>query len=320
MPPGGRTDRDHDEQGPADGSRPASRPDRDGRRRIGDLLRDTREEYGLTLADIAGVLRIKDVYLAALEQHDLDALPAAAYAIGFLRAYSDYLGLDAEDLVRRFKAEKAELRATPELNFPVPLTERGIPGSSIVMVALILCVIGYVSWNWYSAGPRSSVAEVEPVPPRLLAPPSLDPPSVPPDSAAAAEPPVRTAAPTVAAQPTAAPTTPGAAAPLQTAALPPTATDSVPTADHVFGNATSGKVVVTATGDAWVEVLDNDHPIWSRLLKPGDVYNPPKDGLTMLVGNAGGIQVSVNGRTLPPIGAAGEVRRIALDAAKLDGG
>jgi cytoskeleton protein RodZ len=111
-----------------------------------------------------------------------------------------------------------------------------------------------------------------------------------------------------------------ATAPQQVAALPPAADAMAQPSDHVFGGATPGKVVVTATADAWVEVLDNDHPIWSRLLKPGDVYYPPKDGLTMLVGNAAGVAVSVNGKALPPMGGAGEVRRFALDAAKLTGG
>jgi cytoskeleton protein RodZ len=298
---------------------------------VGALLRSTREEYGLELSDVAAVLRIRQDYLGALEANEPASLPAPAYAIGFLRAYGDYLGLDSGELVRRFKKERADLTAQPELNFPVPLTERGIPGSSIILVALIVGVIGYVSWNWYSDTPRGTVALVDPVPARLLPPPpNLDPPAVSPDSAAAAEPrPAPSSAPaTVAPAPSSAPATvapaapvaANAAAPVQLAVLPPP-TDplAVPT-DHVFGSAVPGQVVVKATSDSWVEVLDNDHPIWSRLLKAGDIYNPPKDGLTMLVGNAGGIEVTVNGKLLPAIGNPGEVRRLPLDAAKLAGG
>jgi cytoskeleton protein RodZ len=309
MRPGGRQDREQDRHstaadGVADEERASSRG-----QTVGALLRQTRLEYGLELDDIAAVIRIKSEYLAALETHDVKALPAPAYAVGFLRAYGEYMRLDADDLVRRFKRERTDIQAPPELNFPVPLTERGIPGSSIVLVALIVCVIGYGSWTWYVGTPRATVAAVSPVPQRMLQPPpSLDPPAISPDSAAAAEPP--------AARPD--PQRP-AATPAQVAALPSPSDPMTPPADHVFGSPTAGAVVVKATADSWIEVLDNDHPIWSRLLKAGDIYNPPKDGLTMLVGNAGGIEVTVNGKTLPPLGNAGEVRRVALDAAKIGG-
>jgi len=183
----------------------------------------------------------------------------------------------------------------------------------------------YGAWNWYASAPRGTVALVEPVPARLLPPPSLDPPTVSPASAAAAEPPSPVAPPPAAVPPaTTVASAPPAPPPVQIASVQPAlapATDPIapPAGDHVFGSAVQGKLVVKATGDAWVEVLDNDHPIWSRLLKSGDVYNPPKEGLTMIVGNAGGIEVQVNGKALPPIGAAGEVRHIALDPAKLGG-
>jgi cytoskeleton protein RodZ len=92
-----------------------------------------------------------------------------------------------------------------------------------------------------------------------------------------------------------------------------------PADPHVFGNTAAGKVVVKATADAWVEVLDDDHPIWSRLLKAGDVYNPPKEGLVLRTGNAGGIEIDLDGKALPPFGPSGQVRRIPLDPAKLTG-
>ena len=79
-------------------------------------------------------------------------------------------------------------------------------------------------------------------------------------------------------------------------------------------------MIVKATADCWVEVLDDGHQIWTRTMKPGDVYLPPKDGLVMRTGNAGGLSVSVDGKAIPPIGASGEVKKIALDPTKLAGG
>src|SRR5579862_1363689 len=156
MTPGGARDHEHERYASGWTQSEVARFTRDGGSRVGELLRQTREEYRLSLEDVAEVLRIKAIYLAALEAGDIAALPAPAYATGFIRAYGEYLGLDGGEIVRRFKNEKNTHGATPELNFPVPLTERGIPGSSIVLIALILGVIGYVSWNWYTTGPHAT--------------------------------------------------------------------------------------------------------------------------------------------------------------------
>ena len=51
------------------------------------------------------MLRIKPAYLAALEQGRSRDLPGPTYAIGFIRAYADFLGLDGDQMLTRFKAE-----------------------------------------------------------------------------------------------------------------------------------------------------------------------------------------------------------------------
>lgn len=291
---------------------------------VGALLRERRDELNWQLPDIAARLKIKAEFLDALERGDVGALPGPAYASGFLKAYADFLGLDGQEILRRFKQATEALSEQPALTFPMPLTERGIPGSGLVMVALILLGLGYGSWWYASSGSTVSAPAVEPVPARLLAPPSLEPPAINPESAAAAEPhpvieppPAATPAPSA---PSPASAAPAATAPAgsQVAALPPGAS-AADTDTHVFGNPTSGPVVIKAIADTWVEVLDNNHSIWNRLLKPGDVYNPPKDGLVLRTGNAGGIQVIVNGKVLPPVGGTGEVRKIDLDAVKNGG-
>src|SRR5436190_9432281 len=108
-----------------------------GPRSAGDLLCQQREELGLDLDDVAAALKIKPGYLAALEAGRPDLLPGPAYAIGFVRAYGDHLGLDGGEILRRFKAESAVLDTKPDLAFPMPLGERSIPGGKMLMVALI---------------------------------------------------------------------------------------------------------------------------------------------------------------------------------------
>ena len=53
------------------------------------------------------MLKIRKDHLEALEEDRLEALPGRTYAVGFVRSYADYLGLDAVHCVERFKAEIA---------------------------------------------------------------------------------------------------------------------------------------------------------------------------------------------------------------------
>ncbi|HLZ67131.1 MAG TPA: RodZ domain-containing protein [Aliidongia sp.] len=171
---------------------------------VGHLLRTTREGLGWDLRDVAAALRIRTEYLAALERNTVEGLPGVAYAMGFLRAYADYLGLDGNEVVSRFKSEKKTLAARPELSFPVPLTDRGIPGSGLFLIAGLLIVLAYGTWHYMSSSDHPAPSEVEPVPARLLPPPpqAEAPIPAPPQTADAAKP---------AAEPAPAPTTPAIA-------------------------------------------------------------------------------------------------------------
>jgi cytoskeleton protein RodZ len=139
-----------------------------GPQSAGDLLRQQREALRLGLDDVAAALRIKPDYLAALEAGRPDLLPGPAYAIGFLRTYSDYLSLDGGEILRRFKAESAGLDAKPDLAFPMPLGERSIPGGGTLLVALILVFCGYGTWYYLSTVERSRPQRVAELPSELL--------------------------------------------------------------------------------------------------------------------------------------------------------
>ncbi len=101
---------------------------------IGALLRETRENYGGDIERIAAALRIRPVYLTALEEGRYDRLPAPVYALGFVRAYAIHMGLDGEEAVRRFKQEANGLEISRNLVFPIPLADHSIPRKPILIV------------------------------------------------------------------------------------------------------------------------------------------------------------------------------------------
>ncbi len=69
---------------------------------LGDEMRGLRASMGKSLLDVQRDLRIKAAHIAALENADATAVPHRGYVTGYLRAYARYLGMDEEDVLRRF--------------------------------------------------------------------------------------------------------------------------------------------------------------------------------------------------------------------------
>jgi cytoskeleton protein RodZ len=157
---------------PESDAMPASGP-----RRTGEALRRQRQALGLDLDDVGAVLRIKPRHLAALEAGRPEQLPALVYALGFTRSYADFLGLDAGEALRCLKEGPTGLPENPDLSFPMPLGERGIPGAATLLTAVILSICGYGMWYYLSTGEGRSVERVGPVPAELLAHPAAAPPA-----------------------------------------------------------------------------------------------------------------------------------------------
>jgi cytoskeletal protein RodZ len=113
---------------------------------IAQLLKQTRERYGQSLRDVSASLRIRLAYLQAIESGRFRELPGTTYAVGFVRSYAEYLGLDANEIVRRFKGEVEGLDNRTHLAFPEPVPEGKVPGGAIIIVSLVVLAIGYGGW------------------------------------------------------------------------------------------------------------------------------------------------------------------------------
>ncbi|MEK9966399.1 MAG: RodZ domain-containing protein [Rhodospirillaceae bacterium] len=152
----------------------------EGADHVGSFLREARENAGSTVADIARNLRIRRVYLEAIEDGRFDELPGATYAIGFVRSYAAYLGLDAPVLVERFKEEASGIQAPQDLDFPTPVPEGRFPGGLLVTICLLLAGAAFGGWYWYQSQNGIEVARVPPPGEAPLVPPSYLEPQVDP--------------------------------------------------------------------------------------------------------------------------------------------
>jgi cytoskeletal protein RodZ len=120
---------------------------------LGKALTQARTARGLTLHDVERDTRISGKYLAALEEGELETLPAPVYARAFMRTYAQYLGLNSREFVSEMPGAKPE----PELP-PLPdVTREGrlpLVSSSWVIasaVVVVLVVIGMVMF-WSRSG------------------------------------------------------------------------------------------------------------------------------------------------------------------------
>lgn len=319
------------------------------RARVGETLRAERERRGWSVVDVAKHLKIRRVQLEAIEKSNYGELPRGAYAAGFVRSYAELLDLDAAALSRRFKEEATGIDVPAELAFPTPINESRLPGRVLVALSLLLAVGAYGTWYYVTAADRAPVPRVTAVPETLAA--RVPAPTPSPSAAEARTPAPAIAAPHVEPAAPVAPAAPAptAAAPLtpapvpappapQIAAVPPAATPiapapapvvtgsapvSEPGNPRVFGEASEGRIVIRATGDSWTQVRDaNGNIVFSRILRAGETYNvPDRPGLTMSTGNAGALDVKVDGNAAPALGRPGMVERgIALDPEKLASG
>lgn len=311
--------------------------------RVGADLRAARERLGWSLEYVTQLLRIRGQYLLALEDGRIDALPGNAYALGFLRLYAITLGLDADELTRRFRSEAAEINRKTELIFPVPVPERGVPAGAVVLLGVVLVIGAYIGWYRLSGNGELPPEAVAPVPARL-APLAEQAAPVPPPLPATAPAPAPASAPVVAAVGTPSAAPPAAApapAPVAASAPPDRLAVSEPAPSLSPSQAAAAttmpslavaaapqaadqpRIVLSANADAWLLVHDKSGQVLlNRVLHPGETWPVPQTAdLTLTTGNAGGTDILVDGVAMPPLGGPGAVRReIPLDPDLLKAG
>jgi cytoskeletal protein RodZ len=103
---------------------------------LGEKLRQARGEKGCSLDQVSRDTNIATRYLEALEAEDFSCFPGEPYILGFLRNYSEYLGLDPQEQLSRYRALKIQEQPVPVeqlLHSPVPVRK--------IIVAIVICLL-----------------------------------------------------------------------------------------------------------------------------------------------------------------------------------
>ncbi len=242
---------------------------------FGEELRREREIRGISLKEIADATKISKRFLDALERNDHRTLPAPVFTRGFVREYSRYVGLNAEEMVNRYNfaaANDDRIEKPPQVEkypqtpprdiTPKPPRKRGIPPAyarvdrNLLASFFIAAALAAVAW-WAVQNRRA-----EP------------------------EQPTETVAPVTAAP-----------APIPT--LPPK-----PVVDD-----TTLRLAVEVIDNAWVVLEADGKTIVNEEMERGQrrTFEANDAFRFRNIGNAAGLKLTLNGAAIPPLGEDGEV-------------
>ncbi len=121
---------------------------------FGAALREMRMAHNADLATVASTLRIRQVYLQAIEDGRFGDLPGPTYAAGFVRAYAEFLGLEIPEVMRRYRDVTRDGATQAPLVAPSPVVEGRMPTGFILLMAAVLAGIAYGTWYYLTLNGR----------------------------------------------------------------------------------------------------------------------------------------------------------------------
>jgi hypothetical protein len=157
---------------------------------LGQMLRQERELRDIPLDRIEQATRIRSAQLRAIEDDRLDALPAEAYARGFVRTYAEYLGLNGDDVVAIFNDQwnRSAHRAEPAPpQTPVSVARSSPSGLFSLWVALACLLLAGSAVLYLTGGSGGHTAQ----PPPTTHPPATQPVTSPDTTATQTPPPAQ---------------------------------------------------------------------------------------------------------------------------------
>lgn len=138
---------------------------------IGTLLRNAREEKKITLEEAHSETKIHLRILNALEEDKADEILVPPYVKGFLKRYTQYLGLNTEAIINQYLSQMPVV-SKPVLSFEKKKTPRLFPGvNTILKIGFIavatVCFLFYVRITFRSIFIAKEHLEQRTTPPKV---------------------------------------------------------------------------------------------------------------------------------------------------------
>jgi cytoskeletal protein RodZ len=278
---------------------------------VGETLRRERLRKELGLEQISRETKISARLLEAIEKDRFDLLPGGVFAKSFVRQYARFLGLDEEEIgaaveqaVNPAGVLPSFTSAVPEPAFKVPRMVEWegsgrsrssvLPALALVVAVMLVCSALYAWWQ----RSRRPAAVRPPVTAAQRAPATVPKPSAP-----------APVTPAIANNPETAAKADVSADVSKVAASQEAAAARVETPDP----AAALQVSLTADADDWLRVSTDGKVVMSDVLHTSEVKTfAAREALLIRIGDAGSLQITVNGKPAGALGPKGQVRTVEV--------
>jgi cytoskeleton protein RodZ len=303
---------------------------------IGEALRRERIKRKLDLEGVSHELKIAPRFLEAIEDEDFEKLPGKLFTRSFVRQYARLLGLDEDEIAGELKrvldpqgsTTSSAILAAPatpgkEPEIPLPRVEdwgavgdkpsqwsKSLPALAMVVGVMLACSLAY-SWLQRPRRPATVQSASKTPAARAAAATAPEPsppiPAAPDHSAVAAQNSPPEAKPANIAERQGS----NATSPVTASPAPNPAATAIPQ-PGLDPNAPV-RVELTADDPVWISVKADGKNLYSGTLQPQETKTAAANqNITIRVGNAGGIHISLNGKPIGPVGPKGQIRTVQL--------
>lgn len=273
---------------------------------IGETLHRERLRLGLDLDQVAERTKIGTRLLQAMEADDFEKLPGGVFSRSFIKQYARILGLDEEAIGAEYKTiqQRNEESPPPPQGFRsqshvasvVPVTGGSRlselhPHSKSILISVgwivIAIAVGVGAYFFLNHSPSPTVAAPDRV--AQTRPPLLETPKPETPKAETPKP-----------EPAKQDVTPQAAFPHASA---PVSSSPV-------------QVLLKATEQSWISVFADGRQKFTGILQPNESKQVDADErVKVIAGNSGGLDISLNGKSIGPIGRTGQSLTVELTPA-----
>ncbi|MBI1910608.1 MAG: DUF4115 domain-containing protein [Deltaproteobacteria bacterium] len=296
----------------------------------GEYLKRERELRGVTITKVFEATRIPLKFLQAIEADDYEGLPHPTFVKGYIKSYCKFLGIDENDTTLRYEIflkEKAERdEPDPEVRArnvkaaanrkkefqPIKLISNNT--RNILIATAVGIVIIIAVWAFSPSAPVEQPEEVA----KVEAPQAQPAPAAEPPQAVEAIPQPQAAAPV---QTAPVPGKPAQVKPPE-AVRPEAAVKQEPvkpTAPAVQAQTEDKKHFLTASANesVWIKIRIDNGDATEVYLRQGEKVNwKASDNFSLLIGNAGGVSLTYDGKPVNNLGISGEVVSLKLPRAQ----
>lgn len=264
---------------------------------LGRKLREEREERGLSLNDVHNVTKIRVKYLKAIEEGRFSEIPGEVYLKGFIKNYANYLGLDGGQMIREYEQIKEEKRRQ-ELQEKEAEEEQEKEGwlkffhdrriLNITVIGLLIVLLVFIFYSVYLLNNASREANV-------LIQEQETYTNAPADQS------MNTADDGDLQEQISADQGIKPGQELEEQEKNQNSGVKKPAAEEML------KMHVEVLDRTWFRLIIDGEQMLEKTLLPGEEYNWQGQEIKMVIGNAGGLKVYLNGKDIGKLGRDGEV-------------